>query len=82
MYSEALVQDGDMYYHQMKFDDAKAAYQKSLSYTSDYLPARLGIGRLFGKCGQLEEAKQSFKNIVSYDKPNQQKVKDTSFPLH
>ena len=79
IHSDMWVQDGDIYCHQMRFDDAKFAYQKSLSYTPDYPPALLGMGHVFSKCGQLEEAKQLFNKIKSYDKQAKQQEKNTSY---
>lgn len=78
IYSHMWVQTGDRYSHQMQFDGAKFAYQKSISYTPDYSPALLGMGRLFAKWGQSEEAKGYFEKIVLYNSQIQQKERDTS----
>jgi|GEM_PF-3024707 len=79
MHSEAWLQDGDRYCHQMQLGEAHSAYKNSRHYTSSYLPALLGIGHLFRKWDKLEEAKQFFEKIVSYDPQIQQKEKDASY---
>lgn len=80
MHSEAWVQDGDKYSHQMQLENAYSAYKNSFYYISDYPPALLGVGRLFRKWDMLEKAKQTFEKIVLSNPQAHQKGKSAPSP--
>jgi len=76
MLCEKWAQEGDAYYHQMRFDEALAAYDNSLYYVSDYPFALLGEWRIFRKREMPEEEEQYFKRLLSLDPSLPQKGKD------
>ncbi len=79
MLSEKWAQDGDNYSHELRFDEALAAYDNSLSYIFDYPPALLGKWRIFRMREMLEEANQCLEKLLSLETFMSQKGKDASF---
>ncbi len=62
--SWALVQLGNLYLDQARFDDARSAYQQSLQNWNDYPYARSGLARLYAMQGDYDQAVETYTRLI------------------
>ena len=58
---------GDAYQHQGKFDEAVAAYQKSLELKPEFTFSLYGLAFIYMKQGRYEEAIQPLQKLISVE---------------
>ena len=64
-FAVALTFLGNSHRQQKEYDSAIAAYERAISYSPNYFPARLGKGIALSGAQQTEEAQTEFRNMLA-----------------
>ena len=80
-FAVALTLLGNGYRQQEQYQDAVAAYQRAIEYSTDYFPAHLGKGIALNKLGRFQEAQRELKGMLSNPQLTEVQQSQTWFHL-